>query len=219
MPTPATSVSCLCSARARSSPSGGLLLSRAFALVRPLEAELSSTGSNTWPSKEKVNVAIFDHGVWKAWQPSAAYEQFPDLYQGLDPEDFAQVRPLLFGKKEQDSNVNRKAFQDDANKLAKAFAKESRNEEIMDLRRHIDEDTRDVLSVAATRMKSSSRISPTSRIRANRRTLLTKSPWHSRRSPSCSSWKTGLTWEVIPGSHTARVSAAANANRGFMAKA
>ena len=97
-------------------------------------------------------MAIFDHGVWKAWQPSAAYEQFPDLYQGLDPEDFAQVRPLLFGKKEQDSNVNRKARQDDANKLAKAFAKESRNEEIMDLRRRIDEDTRDVLSVAATRM-------------------------------------------------------------------
>ena len=53
-------------------------------------------------SKEKVHVAIFDHGVWKAWQPTAAYELFPDLYQGLDPEDFAQVRPLLFSKKEQE---------------------------------------------------------------------------------------------------------------------
>ena len=103
-------------------------------------------------SKEKVHVAIYDHGVWKHWQPSAANEQFPDLYQGLDPEDFAQVRPLLFSKKEQDTNGNRKAFQADADQLARNFAKSSRNEEILDLQKHIDEDTRDVLCVAASRM-------------------------------------------------------------------
>ena len=53
--------------------------------------------------KEKVHVGIFDHAVWKAWQPSKAYETFPHLYQldqGLDFKDFDQVRPLLFGKKE-----------------------------------------------------------------------------------------------------------------------
>lgn len=48
-------------------------------------------------------------------------------------------------------NANRKAFQD-ADHLAKVFARDSRNEEILDLQKHIDEDTRDVLSVAASRM-------------------------------------------------------------------
>ena len=90
-------------------------------------------------SKEKVHVAIFDHGVWKARQPTAAYELFPDLYHGLDPEDFAQVRPLIFSKKEQEYNGNRKAFQEDADRLARAFAKTSRNEEILDLQKHIDD--------------------------------------------------------------------------------
>lgn len=73
-------------------------------------------------------------------EPTLAYERFPDLYQSLDPEDFVQVRPLLFGKKEIQSNVNRKAFQKEAEALAKSFAKESRNEEIMELQRHIDEE-------------------------------------------------------------------------------
>ncbi|CAK9055056.1 unnamed protein product, partial [Durusdinium trenchii] len=41
---------------------------------------------------------------------------------------------------------------DDADRVARAFAKESRNEEILDLQKHIDEDTRDVLCVAAARM-------------------------------------------------------------------
>lgn len=45
-----------------------------------------------------------------------------------------------------------KGSQEDADKLARAFAKAPRNEEILDLQKHIDEDTRDVLCVAATRM-------------------------------------------------------------------
>ena len=102
--------------------------------------------------KDKVNIGINVHAVWRAWSPTRAYEAFPDLYQGLDFEDFDQVRPLLFAKSEVDSNETRKAFQDDADRLAKAFAHASRNEEILDLQRHIDEDTRDVLHIAGARM-------------------------------------------------------------------
>ena len=51
------------------------------------------------------------------------------LHQGLDFDNFAQVRPLLFGKKEIDTNVNTKAFQKDTENLAKQFAKKSRNED------------------------------------------------------------------------------------------
>lgn len=46
-------------------------------------------------SKEKVTVAIYDHAVWKAWQTTRAYECFPDLFEGLEPEDFTQVRKEL----------------------------------------------------------------------------------------------------------------------------
>ena len=103
-------------------------------------------------AKEKVHLGIYEHAVWKAWSPTKAYETYPDLYQGLDFEDFDQVRPLLFGKKEVDSNETRKAVQEDAERLARRFAHESRNEDILDLQRHIDEDTRDVLHVAGARM-------------------------------------------------------------------
>lgn len=58
-----------------------------------------------------------------------------------------EVRPLLFGKQEVDSNDTRRAFQQDADRLAKRFAHESRNEEILDLQKHIDED------VAGARMR------------------------------------------------------------------
>lgn len=36
--------------------------------------------------KEKVNIGINVHAVWRAWSPTRAYEAFPDLYQGLDFE-------------------------------------------------------------------------------------------------------------------------------------
>ena len=49
-----------------------------------------------------------------------------------------------------DANLNRKAFQQDAQ--AKATHLLARAEEILDLQRHIDEDTRDVLRVAGERM-------------------------------------------------------------------
>ena len=96
-------------------------------------------------------MAIYDHAVWKAWQTTKAYECCPDLYEGLDPEDFIQVRPLLFGRKELDSNAARHFFQQEADKVAKKFAKESRNEDILE-QRNIDEDTRDILCVASARM-------------------------------------------------------------------
>ena len=105
-------------------------------------------------SKEKVTVAIYDHAVWRAWQMSRACECFPDLFEGLEPDDFTQVRPLLFGKKELDPNAARHFFQQDAEKEAKKFAKASRNEDILDLQKSIDEDTRDILCVAAGRMNT-----------------------------------------------------------------
>ena len=52
-----------------------------------------------------------------------------------------------------DSNLNRKAFQQDTQAKATQAALIARPEEIVDLQRHIDEDTRDVLHVAAKPME------------------------------------------------------------------
>ena len=51
-----------------------------------------------------------------------------------------------------DSNLNRKAFQQDAQAKATQTALLARPEDILDLQKHIDEDTRDVLSIAGNRM-------------------------------------------------------------------
>ena len=103
--------------------------------------------------RDKVHVAVFNQAIWNAWNPWAAYEKFPDLCQGLEQEDFAQIKLLLFQTKEMDSNPNRKAFQQDTQAKATQAALIARPEEIMDLQRHIDEDTRDILHVAARRME------------------------------------------------------------------
>lgn len=46
--------------------------------------------------RDKVRVAVFNQAIWNAWNPWAAYEKFPDLSQGLEQEDFAQIKLLLF---------------------------------------------------------------------------------------------------------------------------
>ena len=63
--------------------------------------------------RDKVHAAVFNHAIWKSWSFMAAHEKLPDLTQGLEHEDFDQVRLLLFDRKEMDSNLNRKAFQQD----------------------------------------------------------------------------------------------------------
>lgn len=55
--------------------------------------------------KEKVQVAIYDHQVWKHWTPHQAYENYPDLFQGLECEDFEMIKPLLFSLKELKQNL------------------------------------------------------------------------------------------------------------------
>ena len=102
--------------------------------------------------RDQVHVAVFQRSIWKHWAFMAAHEAFPDLSQGLEHEDFDQVKLLLFDKKEMDSNQNRKAFQKDTQAKADQTALLAKPEDILDLQRHIDEDTRDVLSVAGTRM-------------------------------------------------------------------
>ena len=102
--------------------------------------------------RDKVHVVVFQHNIWKNWSFMAAHEQFPDLSMGLEREDFDQVRLLLFSRHEMDSNLNRKAFQRDAQAKATQTALLARPEDIIDLQKHIDEDTRDVLSVAGNRM-------------------------------------------------------------------
>ena len=102
--------------------------------------------------RDKVHVAVFQHSIWKNWSFMPAHDHFPDLSAGLEHEDFDQVRLLLFSRREMDSNLNRKAFQQDTQAKATQAALLARPEEIIDLQKHIDEDTRDVLSVAGNRM-------------------------------------------------------------------
>ena len=101
---------------------------------------------------DKVHVAIFSHSVWKMWSWMAAYEHFLDLCQDLEREDFDQVRLRLFSSHKIDSNHNRKLFQKDTQAKAKQAALLAWPEEILDLQRHVDEDTRDILFAAAERM-------------------------------------------------------------------
>lgn len=82
----------------------------------------------------------------------AAFEQFPDLCQGLEQEDYDQVRLLLLSDKDLAQSHNRKLFQKDTQAKATQAAILAKPEEILDLQRHVDEDTRDVLFVAANRM-------------------------------------------------------------------
>lgn len=63
--------------------------------------------------KDKVPAAVFHHGVWRTWQPYLAYETFPDLYKGLEYEDFDQVQPLLFARQKLKVNDHSKAGQAD----------------------------------------------------------------------------------------------------------
>ena len=132
-----------------SSPKRGSAPSRASVRARPRGYGLKHLSLHI---RDKVHVVVFQHSIWKSWAFMAAHERFPDLSQGLEHEDFDQVRLLLFDRKEIDSNPNRRAFQKDTQSKADQAALLARPDDIMDLQRHIDEDTRDVLSVAGTRM-------------------------------------------------------------------
>ena len=103
--------------------------------------------------RDKAHVAVFSQAIWDAWNPWTAYAKFPDLTQGLEHEDFAQIRLLLFQAKEMHSSPNRQAFQQDTQAKATQAALLARPEETLDLQRHIDEDTRDILHVAARRIE------------------------------------------------------------------
>lgn len=63
---------------------------------------------------EKIQVALYDHQVWKAWARHLACENYPDLFTGLEWEDFEMVRPLLFAVKELKENELRNFLQKDA---------------------------------------------------------------------------------------------------------
>lgn len=101
---------------------------------------------------DKVQVPVFQRSTWKIWSWMVAFEQFPDLCQGLEQEDYDQVRLLLLSGTELDSNHNRKMFQKDTQAKATQAALLAKPEDILDLQRHVDEDARDVLFVAANRM-------------------------------------------------------------------
>ena len=53
---------------------------------------------------EKTPVALYDTAAWKNWKPYVAFETFPDLFTGLEFEDFDHVWPLLFSRAELDQN-------------------------------------------------------------------------------------------------------------------
>ena len=102
---------------------------------------------------DKVQVPVFQHTTWKLWTWTAAFEHFPDLCQGLEQEDYDQVRLLLLSGSDLNSSHNRKLFQKDAQAKATQAAILARPEEILDLQRQVDEDTRGILFVATNRME------------------------------------------------------------------
>ena len=103
--------------------------------------------------KEKTQVAIYDHQVWKHWTPRQAYENYPDLFTGLDCEDFEMVRPLLFARKELKENPLRRFLHHETTKVAKAAAARHTPAAILDLQANIDEDAEAILLAAAGRIE------------------------------------------------------------------
>lgn len=85
---------------------------------------------------EKIQVAIYDHQVWKNWTPHLAYENYPDLFQGLECEDFELLRPLLFSLKKLKENPLRSFLQKATSQIAKQAAAAERPTEILDLQEH-----------------------------------------------------------------------------------
>ena len=102
---------------------------------------------------EKIQVAIYDHQVWKNWTPYRAYENYPDLFQGLEFEDFDMIRPLLFSQKELKHNPLRCFLQKETLKVAKQAAEAHKPTAILDLQANIDEDAEAILLAGAERIE------------------------------------------------------------------
>ena len=79
---------------------------------------------------------------------------FPDLYTGLEYEDFEMVRPLLFmaNLQQEEGMLTRKKLQKAILKLAQVRAKEECPSDFLAYQKAIDENVGDVLIVAAERM-------------------------------------------------------------------
>lgn len=101
---------------------------------------------------EKTPVGLYDVGAWKSWKPHVAFEQFPDLFTGLEFEDFDHVWPLLFSVKELDQDETRRITQQDTQKLANATGKLFAPSEVLDLQSHVDDDAHEILLSAGERM-------------------------------------------------------------------
>lgn len=97
-------------------------------------------------------MARYDAGVWKTWKPHVAFETFPDLFKGLEFEDFDHVWPLLFSTKELEQNEMRRVTQADTQKLANKTGKLFAPTEILDLQAHVDEDAHEILLSAGERV-------------------------------------------------------------------
>lgn len=97
-----------------------------------------------------IQVAIYDHQVWKNWTPHLAYENYLDFFTGLECEDFEMVRPLLFSLKELKDNALRNFLQKDTQQRARQAAEAEKPTEILDLQANIDKDA--ILLAAAERI-------------------------------------------------------------------
>ena len=81
-------------------------------------------------------------------------ERFPDLHQGLEFEDYENLRPLLFLShlQQEEGMKTRKTLQKSIKRLAQARAKEEAPTDFLAYQKAIDEDMADILTVAAERM-------------------------------------------------------------------
>ena len=100
---------------------------------------------------EKTPVALYDGKAWTNWKPHVAFEAFPDLFTGLEFEDFDHVWPLLFSQKELEQNDLRRITQSDTQKLADRTGKLFEPTEILDSQSHVNDDAHSILLSAGER--------------------------------------------------------------------
>ena len=103
---------------------------------------------------DSTHVGISNLQVWKAWTPHTALERFPDLYHGLEFEDFDQVRPLLFLShlQQEEGMKTRKQLQKSIKRIAQERAKAEAPKDFLSYQKATDEDLADILTVAAERV-------------------------------------------------------------------
>lgn len=126
--------------------------SRGFVQAKSQSIGRSFMLSSTWRSTSKRR-SKWPSMTIKFGSTGPLTENYPDLFQGLECEDFEMIRPLLFTLKELKENLLRDYLQKSAQRVGKQAAERHKPTAILDLQANIDEAAEAILLAAAERIE------------------------------------------------------------------